>query len=86
MNESSNERPNLSDRLALRPAEAAEALGVSIRTLRRLLPELPHIRRGGAVLFPVEPLRRWLEEEAKTEGRRTDRMAAEILGALSNNT
>src|SRR5262245_44243801 len=42
---------NLSDRLALRPREAAEALGLSERKRRELLPELPHVRRGGVVLL-----------------------------------
>ncbi len=44
----------LATRLALRPREAAEALGLSERKLRELLPELPPVRRGGIVLFPVD--------------------------------
>jgi hypothetical protein len=46
------QRPSLADRLALRPAEVAEALGLSERTIRQILPELPHIRAGRAVLLP----------------------------------
>ena len=57
----------LESRLALRPREAAKALGLSERALRALLPSLPHFRAGGAVLIPLEPLRRWLEERAKAE-------------------
>ncbi len=45
------------ERLALRPKEAAEALGIGERTLRQILPELPHVRIGGAVLLPGDGLR-----------------------------
>jgi hypothetical protein len=55
----------LADRLALRPAEAAAALGLSERAFRSLLPRLPHVRAGSAVLVPVDALRRWLDQEAK---------------------
>ena len=48
-------------RLALRPKEAAEALGVSERTLRQMLPELPHIRRGGSILIPLGCMRQALQ-------------------------
>jgi excisionase family DNA binding protein len=57
----------LSERLALRPAEAARALGVSERTLRTLLPRLPHVRLSGTVLLPVRDLERWLHEQARAE-------------------
>ena len=53
------EVPRLSERLALRPREAAQALGISERKLRELLPELPHVRRGGVLMFPVDSLRGW---------------------------
>jgi excisionase family DNA binding protein len=72
----------LADRLALRPEEAARALGVSERTLRRLAPRLPRIRDGGTVLYPVEALRRWLDEQARAEGAREARIAHEIVGAV----
>ena len=39
---------------ALRSAEAAEAQGIGERTLRQILPELPHVRIGGVVLLPVD--------------------------------
>ena len=58
-------RAELADRLALRPREAAQMLGISERLLRTVLPELPHVRVGGAVLLPVDGLREWLTEEAK---------------------
>lgn len=51
----------LQDRLALRPVEAAIALGISERKLRELLPRLPHVREGGVVLLPVKALERWLD-------------------------
>jgi excisionase family DNA binding protein len=52
--------------LALRPREAAAALGVSERTLWTWTDEgtIPHVRRGKAVLYPVSTLTRWLEEQA----------------------
>ena len=70
-------------RLALRPKEAAKALGLSERKLRELLPELPHIRTGGVVLLPVESLRVWLREQAVTEQTRTDAVAEEVLRSIS---
>jgi hypothetical protein len=69
----------LAERLALRPAEAAVALGLSERAFRALLPQLPHIRAGGAVLLPVDALRRWLDEQAKNEKARADAVADEII-------
>ena len=58
------------DRLALRPQEAARALGVSLRTLwtmtspRGPIPcvRLPSGKRA-AVLYPVEALRQWMAAE-----------------------
>lgn len=52
-------------RLALRPREAAESLGISERLLWQWTQdgEVPHIRRGGIVWYPVDSLRRWLEEQ-----------------------
>ncbi len=73
----------LTNRLALRPREAAEALGVSERTLRQMLPELPHVRVGGVVLLPVDALRGWLLEQAKVEQRRADAVADEIVRSVA---
>ena len=58
---------DLANRLALRPAEAARALSLSERALRSLLPQLPVVRAGGAVLIPVEALRKWLADHARIE-------------------
>ena len=56
-------------RLSLRPREAAEAIGISVRTLWTLTQkgEIPHTRLGRSVLYPVEALRRWLQ--ARSEGK-----------------
>jgi excisionase family DNA binding protein len=61
--------------LALRPREAAAALGVSERTLWAWTAagEVPHVRRGKTVLYPVGELTRWLAEQStggNREGRR----------------
>ena len=76
----------LSARLALRPAEAAQALGLSERTLRQILPELPHVRVGGAVLLPVEGLQTWLREQSKAERSRVDKTVNEILDSMKDES
>ena len=76
------EAVRLADRLALRLPEAAAVLGVSDRTLRSLVPELPHIRRGRVLLFPVESLQAWLRDEARTEKARADAIAEEIASSV----
>jgi Helix-turn-helix domain len=78
------DRPRLDERLALRPAEAARALGISERALRELAPELPRIRRGRLTLFPVDGLREWLKREAEAQGRADERVAREILDSLTS--
>jgi excisionase family DNA binding protein len=80
--EQAEESLPLSDRLALRPKEAAKALGLSERALRSLLPRLPHVRAGTAVLLPIDALRRWLDEQAQVEGDRVDRAVEEALESL----
>lgn len=73
----------LDERLALRPKEVARALGLSERALRAHLPTLPHVRAGGAVLVPVDALRRWLEDRARTEVTRAQKVADRILATLT---
>lgn len=55
--------------LALRPDEAAQALGVCRRTLyawtKRGL--IPYVRVGRAVLYPVSELRAWLRQSARRD-------------------
>ena len=76
---------DLGGRLALRPKEAAEALGLSERTFREWLPRIPHIREGNVVLVPVGPLERWLDAQAQAAGSRVDATVREILGVSSGS-
>ncbi len=54
------------EKLSLRSREAAQALGISERTLFTLCQrdEIPHLKTGRVVLFPIESLKRWLMEKA----------------------
>ncbi len=70
---------SLNGRLALRPKEAAQALGLSERTLRAILPRLPHLRVGNSVLIPIDALRDWLRQEARSG---TDGVDAAVKAAL----
>ena len=72
----------LSNRLALRPAEVAEALGLSERTIRQLLPELPVVRIGTAVVVPTDLLKEWLRERAQQEKGAVDRAVEDVLDGL----
>jgi excisionase family DNA binding protein len=57
--------------LALRLPEAAAALAVSERTLWSWAAagEVPCVRKGKVLLFPVDRLRQWLSELAEMAGR-----------------
>lgn len=70
-------------RLALRPAEAAAALGVSSRTLRSWMrdEQLPFMRVGGAVLIPVAGLEEWMAARVASR-RNAAEIAEEILREL----
>ncbi len=72
----------LSERLALRPREAAQALGLSERSLRELLPQLPVVRTRRAVLIPVDALREWLLSHARSDGDKAKKVAREVLQDL----
>jgi len=52
--------------IAMRPKEAAKALGIGERLLweRTNRGEIPHVRIGRAVVYPVAELERWLAEQA----------------------
>lgn len=53
-------------RLALGPAEAAEAIGVSRRHFERhVLPHLRAVQSGARTLVSVRELERWLDAEAR---------------------
>ena len=60
-------------RLAFRPSEARQALGISGRLLSTLIADrgsgIPIVRIGRAVLLPVAELRTWLADRVK-EGQR----------------
>jgi hypothetical protein len=73
---------DLRGRFALRPGELAAALGIGERTLRELAPELPRIRRGGVLLYPVDGIREWLRREARVEGEEIRRLVAETLSRI----
>jgi excisionase family DNA binding protein len=53
--------------LALRPREAAKALGISERLLWEWTDRgiVPCVRMGKAILYPVDSLRDWLKREAQ---------------------
>jgi excisionase family DNA binding protein len=53
--------------LALRPKQAAKALGIGERLLWSMTNsgQIPHVRLGRAIVYPVDELRRWLAEQAK---------------------
>ena len=72
----------LEDRLALRPAEVAHALGISDRTVRTILPQLPHLRVGTAILVPTDELRRWLREQTEVERSRVDHEVDDIMKSI----
>ncbi len=72
----------LSERLALRPREAAKALGLSERSLRELLPVLPVVRTRRAVLIPVDALREWLLTSTRIDGDKAKKTAEEVLHDL----
>jgi hypothetical protein len=72
----------LADRLALRPKEAAEALGISERHLRTLLPDVPHLYLGNRLVIPVKPFEEWLREQAEAEKSRSDRVAEAIIADI----
>ena len=66
LRESSSDIP----RLSLRPKEAARALGLGQRKLWELTNsgDIPHVRCGTAILYPVDMLRDWLAEQAGKGG------------------
>jgi excisionase family DNA binding protein len=66
----------LNEKLLLRPAEAAEVIGVSRSRAYELIGsgQIPSIRIGGSVRVPVAALRAWIDErlaeQRGTPGRR----------------
>lgn len=66
--------PDVSAPLALRPREAAKALGISARHLWQLTKDghIPCVRVGSGtrktVLYPVAELQAWLAQAAQANG------------------
>ena len=58
-------------RITLRPNEAAEALGISVSSLERLVKagEIPRFKDGGKVFFRVASLDAWAASREAFEGR-----------------
>ena len=61
------------DRLLLRPAEAAEAIGVSRSRMYELLAsgDVPSIRVGRTVRIAVAALQAWIAERLRTDAETT---------------
>jgi excisionase family DNA binding protein len=57
------------DPLALRPRDAAAALGISSSTLDRLTRDgqIPHLKINRLVLYRVDSLRQWLKDREEGE-------------------
>jgi len=62
------------DRLAVRPVEAAKALGIGQRKLWELTKAgvIPHIKLGTCTLYPVDELRAWLRASTTRRGLPND--------------
>jgi len=65
--------PNVptTERLTLRKGEAAQALGVSERTIHTLVQsgELPSLKMGRVVLIPVAGIQTFIASQVQTGGR-----------------
>ena len=70
----------LSDRLALRPKEAAAALGLNERTLRKWMRDegLPFFRLDRGIFIPRSDLERWMSRRIETQ-HSADEIARDIL-------
>ena len=62
----SNQTPHVHSVLALRPKDAAKALGIGQRKLWELTKAgtIPHVKVGTATLYPIDELRAWLSANA----------------------
>lgn len=69
MDEQRPSPPNLDSRLALRPDEAADALGIGLTQLRELSlrtdDPVPRVKLGRSVMYPVAGLRAWLDRHCE---------------------
>ena len=64
------ERADITPHLALRPKEAAKALHIGVRLLWSLTNrnEIPHVRLGRRIVYPICSLEAWLAEKARGKG------------------
>lgn len=71
MNPEPGTRPNREARLTVNRRETAQMLGISERLLWTLTNagEVPHIRLGARVLYPVKALNEWIEERTSGSDR-----------------
>jgi excisionase family DNA binding protein len=62
---------HMDGKLMLRPAEAAEAIGVSRSKAYELISSgvIPSVRLGGSLRVPVEALRTWISEQIQQAKR-----------------
>jgi excisionase family DNA binding protein len=56
-----------SGQLLLTPAQASQALAISLRKLWGMTAsaEIPHIRIGRCVRYPLSDLQRWIDDQKK---------------------
>jgi excisionase family DNA binding protein len=45
----------------MQKSEASQYIGLGVRTIESLLPEIPHFRVGGRVLFRRSELDQWMQ-------------------------
>ena len=83
--ETTGKKVCLADRLGLRPKEVATALGLSERAVRQMLPTLPHIRFGSAVVVPIDSLREWLRKQAQMEHNAVGKAVDEVLEKIRSD-
>jgi excisionase family DNA binding protein len=78
---------DLAQRMALRPAEVVETLGVSTRTLRKWMRDegLPFMRVDAVILIPRDGLERWMAERVEAE-KKNEALVGEILDGFSKST
>ena len=75
----------LSERLALSVPEAADSLGISERTMRSILPDVPHLRIGQRVVIPRDLLADWLRKQVGKEQNVVGKTVNEILEEIQSS-
>ncbi len=71
MKHAPDSQPRKEARLTVNRREAAQMLGISERLLWTLTNagEVPHVRLGARVLYPVKALNEWIEERTSGSDR-----------------